>query len=286
MLASLIQTLVFDQATHEFSCQRFYDTAVKKHFDIEFAKSPARILSVVPTYNDNDEYNKILPGSVARSTLMKRWTEAFWCRRKHLVPHLRQVYLLKTATFFSVNHKQSWPPILNNLSKQSWLPVFDWRIMSPKLHRLTEQWGSDLGKSETALPPQYVGGNRIFSMLTGLCREIRLIHRDPFSISVNGASTVFETDSCFSWFRHKSITAQWRSQPENLGGQSVWFQANNTILLRKTPQRAKWLYFLKIGGEHGLFGPPGHAYVTAFSELLHCSKPACLNRLKNASRTL
>jgi len=46
----------------------------------------------------------------------------------------------------------------------------------------------------------------------------------------------------------------------NFGGQNVWFQANNTILLRKTPLKAKMTIFSKNWREHGPFGPPGYAY--------------------------
>jgi len=56
---------------------------------------------------------------------------------------------------------------------------------------------------------------------------------------------------------------QWHSQPKNLGGvkqffwgQNVWFYANNTILLGKTPLKTQNDYFLKIfGGAWPLWAP-------------------------------
>jgi len=54
---------------------------------------------------------------------------------------------------------------------------------------------------------------------------------------------------------------QWLSQPKNLGEQSVWFYANNTILFGKTPLKAQNEYiFQKFGGVMAPLPPPVYVY--------------------------
>ena len=62
-------------------------------------------------------------------------------------------------------------------------------------------------------------------------------------------------------FQIKVFTFSGVASPTVFGGQNVWLQASNSIVVRDVAsQSAKWLDMQNLG-KHGPLGPPGYAYV-------------------------